>query len=205
VSTIRRIEIPIGIYIFVSMFIIFRYYFGIGKELANVFTSAVVIIATFTLLIGAINLVRYQMRRIQRRESGWYYTPLLLGSAAIFVVLGFVDKSKYLWVQTNLLTTLETAMLSYVGMYMYTATYRAARTRSLDAGVLLFITIILLIDMMPMGAVIFPGIQNVAQWIRQVPNTGSWKAFTIGLGLGLLALMVRTWLGIERAYLGRER
>jgi len=197
-------EIPIALYIFFSVFMLVRYYFDVGKELADVFTSGVIIVTTFTLLIGAYNLTRYHVKNIQMKRSGWYYGLILLGSAAGFLLLGYTDKAKYLWVQTNVLTTLETAMLSYVGMYMFTAMFRAARTRSLDASVLLFITIILMISMMPVGSIIFPGITPISNWIMQVPNTGATKAFTIGLGLGLLALMVRTWLGIERAYLGRS-
>jgi hypothetical protein len=39
-------------------------------------------------------------------------------------------------------------------------------------------------------------------WLKDVPNTGAMRAITIGMGVGLLAVVIRVLLGMERSYLG---
>jgi len=204
VSFLKKTEIPIALYLIFSAIVLIEYFTGIGTSLVNGLNSGLIIVWTFTYLIGAYTLTRHNLNIIQRRRPGWYYSFVLFGSAIIFFILGFADHSKYLWVQTNILTPLQGAMLSYVGMYMYTCMFRGARTRSLDAGVLLLVTILMLIYMMPLGPAVWPGFETIGNWIKNVPNTGAQRAILIGMGLGLLAVMVRTWLGLEKSYLGRS-
>jgi len=201
---LKKTEIPIALYLFFSTIVLLAHFTGIGTSIVDELSSGIIIVWTMTYLIGAYTLTRHNLNIIQRKRPGWYYSLILFGSAIIFFVLGFTDQSKYMWVQTNVLTPLQGAMLSYVGMYMYTCMYRGARTRSLDAGVLLIVTIFMLFYMMPLGPAVWPGFESIGDWINTVPNTGVQRAILIGMGLGLLAVMVRTWLGLEKSYLGRS-
>lgn len=203
-STIKRVEIPIGIFIICSVVVLARYYFGIGTDIVNSLTQNLVIVWTFTYIIGAYSLSKHHIGLIQRRRPGWYYSLILFGSAITFFVLYYINSSMYTWVQTIVLTPLQMAMLSYVGMFMYTVMFRGVRSRSIDAAVLLIVTILLLIYMMPLGPALWPGFQTIGDWINTVPNSGVQRGVLIGIGLGTIALMIRTWLGMEKSYLGGE-
>lgn len=202
-STLRRIEIPIGIFILVSVTVLISRLTGIGKPLADVFTSAVIIVTSFTLVIGVINLGKIHARKVARRDPGWYYGIILFSSAIIFAALNYVDYEKFIWMQMKLLMPLQQAMLSYVGFYYYVALLRGARVRSIDSAILIIVAVLWGIRNMPSGRVFVPIIEPITDFILRTIHAPVQRAFIIGLGTGLLALLARSWLGYERAYLGR--
>jgi len=56
----------------------------------------------------------------------------------------------------------------------------------------------------PIGTIIWSGFPVVGSWIMKTPVVGAQRAFMITFVLGTVAIGVRTLLGMERGYLGRE-
>jgi hypothetical protein len=110
----------------------------------------------------------------------------------------------YDWFWTNLLLPVTIGMFSFAGLYMFIIFFRGARTRSWEAGLLLVVAILLMLYQAPAGPAFWSGFQTIGSWINRVPNTAGFRGITIGVAMGMLALFVRTILGLERAQLGES-
>jgi hypothetical protein len=80
--------------------------------------------------------------------------------------------------------------------------FRGARTRNWVGMLLLISSIITVLRMAPVGEVIWTGFPVIGTWLNAVPNAAVMRAITIGMGIGLIATMVRELLGKETHYLG---
>jgi hypothetical protein len=91
-------------------------------------------------------------------------------------------------------------MFALLAFYLASAAFRAFRTRSLDATVLLIAAVVVMIGRLDDGARL--GIPKLASWINNAPNLVSKRAILIGVGLGMASTALKVVLGIERSYLG---
>lgn len=201
---IKRIEIPIGLFTVVSLFLIGEYFTGIGAGMAKEVIGWGVLLWIFSYLVGYITLLRYHLMRISKKTAGWPYSILLLLCFAVSFITGQVHKPMFDYIFVNILTPLQISMLSYVGFYTYTVLFRGARSRNVYAGVLLAVAVIIMFWQAPAGRGAVPILDPIATWIRDVPNTGAMRAVMLGIGLGIIALFLRTVVGYEKAYVGGE-
>jgi hypothetical protein len=93
-------------------------------------------------------------------------------------------------------------MFSLLAFYLASASFRAFRTRSLDATILLFAAVIVMIGRLDEGASL--ALPDIQRWILDGPNLVSKRAILIGVGLGMASTALKVVLGIERSYLGRS-
>jgi ABC-type dipeptide/oligopeptide/nickel transport system permease subunit len=54
----------------------------------------------------------------------------------------------------------------------------------------------------PYGTAFWMGFESIGNWIKDVPQMAGQRAIIIGMAVGLIAIFVRTILGLERAQLG---
>ncbi len=89
-----------------------------------------------------------------------------------------------------------------IAFFIASASYRAFRVRTKEATVLLITAVLVLLGKAPLGDALINGWGSVADWVLNVPNTGGFRAITIGAVIGAFATGFRIMLGLERAHLG---
>jgi len=98
------------------------------------------------------------------------------------------------------LLPVQATMFALLAFYLASAAFRAFRTRSVDATVLLASAVVVMIGRLDDGSTL--GIPTLARWILDGPNLVAKRAILIGVGLGMTSTALKILLGIERSYLG---
>ena len=118
----------------------------------------------------------------------------------------------------GLLQQMDAAMFSLVAFYILSAAYRAFRARSIEATILLMTALVVMLSFMGLvefawnDAVGSPDpnafannfrLGEIAKWLKDNVQTPSIRGIDFGVGVGLMAMALRLWLGLER--MGGER
>jgi hypothetical protein len=56
----------------------------------------------------------------------------------------------------------------------------------------------------PAGPAFWSGFEAIGDWFKNVPNTAGNRAILIGMAVGMIAVFVRTLLGLERSQIGER-
>jgi hypothetical protein len=169
------------------------------------------IIAGFTLLLGIDSLVSMHLKKLQRKQSGWGYSIMLILGLLLALALGVYSEihygsalafgSPFMYLYTYMMVPLQATMFSLLAFFIASAAYRAFRARTLEASLLLVAAMIVMLGRVPLGAAIWGKLPILAEWIMTVPNAAATRGILIGVSLGALAMSLRILLGIERTYL----
>ncbi len=188
-----------------------------------------VIIAAFALLLGVINVVQGNIKKIEQRKAGWPFAISLLAGLVVMGTFGILSglrvgpfqgiltapdgsMTPFYWMTKNLFNPLQAAMFSLLAFYIASAAFRAFRVRNIDATILIVAAFFVMLGRTPMGEYVFgwlPGgetwMPRMTDWIMAVPNTAAQRGIIIGAALGAASLSLRVILGIERSYLGSDK
>lgn len=188
-----------------------------------------IIIAAFAILLGVINVVQGNTRKIERRVKGWQYSVFLLIGLfvpATFGILGAFNVgvfqgigirpdgsfTPFAWISRFIFQPLQATMFSLLAFYVASAAFRAFRVRNVEATILLVAAVIVMLGRIPLGDYIFaafPGgetwMGRFTEWLMDKPNLAAQRGIIIGAALGAASLSLRVILGIERSYLGLDR
>lgn len=209
-SEVMRRHIPLAI-TFVTGVIMTMEYFTTIESVKTIADTLVTwsIILSACVYIGTINLFRIHGRHVARRSSGqWYYSASLLIMIIVYAVAGLiigVGKPKYLWMIDNVITTMGATMYASLCFYMATGAFRVLRAKNLESSLLLVSAFLVIIGNTPLFVSIFPGFAWIKNWIFDVFVVGSFRAIRIGIGLGAVAIGLKTIFGLETGYLGRKK
>lgn len=184
-----------------------------------------VIIASFALMLGVINVVQSNVRKIEKRHTGWQYGAFLLAgllSMAISGILGTIkvgrfqgigylpdgSRSPFQWGAEFIFTPLQATMFSVLAFFMASAAFRAFRARNTEATILLIAAGVVMLGRIPLGESIMggnPWLAHFTDWLMDWPNAAAQRGIIIGAALGAASLSLRVITGIERTYLGLEK
>jgi hypothetical protein len=198
------------------------------------------VITALSLGLGTYGLVRLHLRNAVQRRPQWGYSLVLL---IAFVVMAFfsiwntmAEKGLFGIERTQLLENaftllfdytliqLDATMFSLIAFYIFSAAYRAFRIRSIEASILMFTAMLVMIGIVPLGKLIsdsigLPAVQTaemrtnpfmlenilynlrlpqIAGWIQETLNAPVQRAIEFGVGIGALAMAIRLWLSLER-------
>ncbi len=208
-----RKEIPLAICFVLSLLYVFANYFTGNPTLATLkstlddwYLSA----AAWACAVGLINLAQIHGRRIAGKKEGWFYSAwLLVCMFGMLFASVFIFKSTkatgWTFMYNQLIAPMNATVYSTLVFYIGSAAYRAFRIRSLEAGILLVVALIMMLGRVPLGAMLLGGNQafaKMADWLLNVPNSAGMRGIQIGACLGGIATALRIMLGIERGYLG---
>ncbi|MBU1082499.1 MAG: hypothetical protein KKB59_18580 [Spirochaetes bacterium] len=193
----------------VGLIIIFSYLLAVPPAVKNVATTlidwATIVIALATGL-GVIFLLRHHVRKIIRRETyEWIYSLIIVISVFILPLLAITSGTNSTLYQAYYNTVISKIGVAVYGIVIFSlsaAAYRAFRVRTLNGLVLMLSGILVMLQIAPIGGVIWSGFPLIGNWIMSVPNKGGFRGIMIAAGFGLLALAFRTIFGYERGYLG---
>jgi hypothetical protein len=185
-----------------------------------------IIIAGFALLLGVVNVVQGNLRRIEKRAPGWPFAVSLLVGLVVMGTFGLLSAFRvgpfqgilaapgggdtpFYWMTRTFFNPLQAAMFSLLAFYVASAAFRAFRVRNVEATILLVAAFVVMLGRTPLGEYALawiPGgarvIPGLTDWIMAVPNTAAQRGIIIGAALGAASLSLRVILGIERSYLG---
>ncbi|MFN4033026.1 MAG: hypothetical protein ACK4ME_05295 [Fimbriimonadales bacterium] len=200
--------------------------------------NALQIIGALALGLGTYGLVRLHLRNVVQKRAQWGYSVVLLVSFVVMAFLSIANSmmdQKLVFEEENAaikqgftllfdytLVQLDAAMFSLIAFYIFSAAYRAFRIRSVEASILMFTAMVVMIGVVPLGAYIsytllgLPeaaapegasfftqvlhnlGLPKIANWVLTQLNAPAQRAIEFGVGIGGLAMAIRLWLSLER-------
>ena len=233
-----RSRLPIWVAVFAGFIPIFAMYvpksFLSGQTgMSQRLDDWLIILAGFALLLGIVNVLQNNFRKIARRESGWFFSVVLLaglfvtGGAGIYGALtkagiGFNpdgSSTPFKYLTDWFFQPLQSTIFALLAFFMASAAFRAFRARNVEATILLIAAGLVMLGRVPILeflTVPFPPLHSTAaaasqamgkltEWIMDVPNGAAQSGIIIGAALGAASMAIRVILGIERGYLGLGR
>lgn len=209
-SEVLRKSIPLGITFIIGSVFLVEWFFVIPemRDVTRLLTDFGMTIAAAALGLGGINLLARHGGYIRKRTpKQWYNSAALIASLLLFIIVGVQQGStgsNYQWIYNYIVVPLTSTMYASIAFFLASASYRALRARTWETTDLLVTGVILLLRNAPIGAVIWGGFPVIGDWLMDVPTAAAYRGVLMGTTLGVLALGVRTLIGMERGYLGRE-
>ena len=224
-----RLRLPLLLTFFAGLIPIVAFFFkdtAIAVKLpSNWLEQDMVIVSGFALLLGVVNVVQGNVRKLERREKGWVYAAVLLFGLVFMGFFGAAGAGRWFglpgignytngtptpfaWGSNYLFTPLQSTMFALLAFYIASAAFRAFRVRNVEATILLIAAVVVMLGRIPIGESMFGGklwLPHFTEWLMQVPNGAAQRGIIIGAALGAASLSLRVILGIERSYLGLEK
>jgi len=206
-SYLRRPDLPVAITFLIGIFVTYSYFTDdkIVAAMSTEVQNIAIIMTSFALGMGAINLILLHMRRAREKKFGWWNSVLVIVVLAIVVPYGVaftIRDSAYNFFFMNVYSPLDTAVFSFLGFYICSAMFRAFRIRNRDAAILMVAGILVMLKNIPLGSVIWEGFTDLGNWVMNVPNVAGTRGLTIGVAIGGIAIALRILFGLERRHLG---
>jgi len=261
------------------------------KALEEVFPQWIQIIMTFTMILGAFSLIRFNFQKIARKQNGWGYSVVLLTGFFVMTILGLISGSwpalepkfeagarfrcladnrlsdeevevvnvkvtkegaKIVTIRSNKLDvnnkpiikdvsadrlktpimsninifqqvmfegvfkSAQSTMFALLAFFVASASFRAFRIKSKEAGLLMFSAFIVMLGNVPLGNMLsnifsyipligkFLDIAAIKEWIMAYPSSAAQSAILIGAMLGYISSSLKIIFGVERSHLGGE-
>ena len=150
---------------------------------------------------GTIVLLRtHAMRVIKRREGEWVYSIVIIVGVLIFPLMYLTigpNSSLYTTFYSTVNATIGASIYGLVLFTLVGAMYRTFRARRLNGLLLMFAAIMVMLQIAPIGEVIWSGFPIIGSWIIDYPMVGAYRGIMIASAFGALAIAFRTLLGYE--------
>jgi len=189
-----------------------------------------IIVAGFALLLGIVNVLQTNLRKISRREKGWPFSIVLLLGLVVtggFGVYGAISgqgigfrpdgsATPFKYMADTFFQPLQSTIFALLAFFMASAAFRAFRARNTEATILLIAAGLVMLGRVPIleflaapfaplqpaAAAASAGFGKLTEWIMNTPNGAAQSGIIIGAALGAASMAIRVILGIERGYLG---
>jgi hypothetical protein len=168
-------HIPILVVTVVGILTLFGWFIDnptVGSFVNDHATQWFDILASFAIILGALNLMKLQGRKIIKRQAGWPYSVFAILGFVFAIIAGFIikgndavawgahvtsDGTMFKWLFDHIFTPLSATMFALLAFFVASASYRAFRIRNLEATLLLASGIIIMIGRVPIGS-------NISTW-----------------------------------------
>ena len=129
------------------------------------------ILASFAIILGALNLIKLQVQKILYQKPGWIYSVVAVMGFIFAITAGFfvkgvddsvaqwgahvtTDGTLFKWMFDYMFSPMSATMFSLLAFFVASASYRAFRIRNFEATLLLVSGIIIMVGRVPIGSVI---------------------------------------------------
>jgi hypothetical protein len=149
-------------------------------------------------------LTIFHTKKVGTRGSEWYYSIVYVVAFVVTAGLGVLNvrDTTFLWIYNNMTSPIGAALYSLTAFYITSAAYRVLRARNWNAAVLLVCALVVLLMLIPIGAILFPPVVPLGEWIRSFPSGAGFRGMIIGTSLGIMGLGVRVFMGRQKEHLG---
>lgn len=167
-----------------------------------------VIIAAFAIVLGFINVLSVHIGKLTSRESGWFYSLVLILSAVAVLVVGLGELIFYpeegLWgplmapIFIWVIVPLQAATAALLPFILTYAAYRMLQLGRQGGGFIFLIsTLVVLIGQVPLPG-LGAGLEDFRDvWLSWLAIPGL-RAVLIGVALGISMTALRLIMGIDR-------
>jgi hypothetical protein len=208
-----RTQFPLLVCAIIGIFMMVQYFVPVLLPVYERINDYLQIVVAFSIVLGVASVIHRHGTRLKargpegKRRSDWPYSLAVVVSMIFMLLAGFIggrDRGSLFQTLFNaVLLPVQATMFALLAFYLASAAFRAFRTRSLDATVLLVAAVIVMIGRLDDGKSL--GIPTLSRWIQDGPNLVSKRAILLGVGLGMASTALKVVLGIERSYLGTGR
>jgi hypothetical protein len=199
-----RLQLPLFICLIAGLFMAVQYFMPAALPAYNRMNDYLQIVYAFSIVLGVASVVHRHGGRLRRRRKDWPYSLAAIASMVLMLAAGFLGgrgrESLFQQLFNAILLPVQATMFALLAFYLASASFRAFRTRSLDATVLLVSAVIVMIGRLDDGQTLH--LPDISRWILNSPNLVAKRAILIGVGLGMASTALKVVLGIERSYLG---
>jgi len=197
------VAIAVGLLILLALFTPIELFDTIGTRLID----SAVIVASFALFLGVINVLRVHARKIQKGESGRVYSIVLIVAMLTVLAIGLPSSPDQPsgpsqpiieWIFANIQAPIQASLSALLVFFVITAAYRLLLIRNLESAVMLVVVLLVLIGQAVVG--LFPVLPELKDWLLDVPAMAGLRGILLGVALGAILTGVRLLLGVERPY-----
>lgn len=179
------------------------------------------IVVAFAFLLGLISLFFSHYNKIARKADGWGYSLFVFIGFLAMVLPSYFSHGKQMtdagltplgWSFKFIYNALSGTMFAVLAFYIVSTAYRSFRIKSMQAFVLFVAAFILILGKVPLGQIIWDsalgwtriGIDQVIEWIMQVPAVAGKRGIMIGISIGAIVTSLKIIFGIEKQYMGKD-
>jgi hypothetical protein len=200
-------QIPMILTAVIGLLMIIEFFFPMPASVTSLnvtLRSFVTIISATALILGTIVLTIFHTKKVGTRGSEWYYSIVYVVAFVVTAGLGVLNvrDTTFLWIYNNMTSPIGAALYSLTAFYITSAAYRVLRARNWNAAVLLVCALVVLLMLIPIGAILFPPVVPLGEWIRSFPSGAGFRGMIIGTSLGIMGLGVRVFMGRQKEHLG---
>jgi hypothetical protein len=204
---IVKMQIPLILTAVIGLLMIIEFFFPMPASVTSLnvtLRSFVTIISAAALILGTLVLTIYHGKKIGTKGSEWYYSIVYVLAFVVTAGLGVLNvrDTTFLWIYNNMTSPIGAALYSLTAFYITSAAYRVLRARNLNSAVLLVCALVILLMLIPIGAILFPPVLPLGTWIRDFPSGAGFRGMIIGTSLGIMGLGVRVFMGRQKEHLG---
>ncbi len=179
---------------------------GAVADMGGTLAQWVAVLVGFALLVGLGNLVKVHIGRVIKRDEGWFYSLIVVGSALAVLGLGLSSSgpgdASVAWVFQWVYQPLGAAIFSLLAFFLTTALFRSFRARSGQTLLLLVVAFVVVLGQAPFStAPPLDSLVSVKDWILDYPALAGIRAIILGVAFGAIATTLRVLLGFDRPYL----
>jgi len=211
-SWIRRREIPLVLCSSIVLVFIAAFFLEIPilDSVTSDLNSWDIIIISFSMLVGGINIVMIRIREIQRNKDTTVkaLNVWLLLLMSFFTIFGLLPPMTlhptFTLLFETFYTPINSAVYSLLAFYITSAAFRAFKGRTFYTSVFLISGVLMMLYNAPLGGAVWPGFISIGNWIIEVPSMAAQRGVAIGIGIGILGTTLRTILARETSWLGKE-
>ena len=201
--------IPILITAITMSILIIEYFYAGGKQFTIITQELqrwAIIVAGFALCLATCDLLLHHIPNINKRKEDWPYSVVLIGTILTVIIVGLVGEvtGPIQWIVITFLQPAQQVIMFLMNLYILVMFYRAMRVRDINTAGCFIALILSLFYFASWGPLIFPGINNIGPFFRDVINLSASRAYIILITVGLSILGIRYLLGLETRYLGRS-
>jgi len=205
---------PLVIIWVVAFIILFSHYYPgtVMDSISSTLYNWGIIAGSVIIWVGLINVCYYAYRDLKRKAPGrWYFAAFQLLIIILILASGFGQgETSYQpgantiinWLFNNVYQIGAMTVSAMSGLYCVTATYRAFRARSAEAALFIIAGIFVMLRNAPIGGVIWAGFPIIGEWVVSTIYDGIIKTLYVCMAIGILAYVIRYYMGKEKAALG---
>lgn len=197
------VAILVGIVVLVSLLTRYPLFDALGLYLVDV----AIVVATFALFLGIVNVIRVHARKLRERPSDRLYSLVLLVVLFLVLIFGLLpvwgEPSGALqpvvqWLFENVQLPIQASLSALLVFFLVTAAYRLLSLRNAESAVMLIVVLLVLLGQAAAG--LFRPLSAIRDWIVAVPALAGIRGILLGVSLGAVLTGIRLLLGVERPY-----
>lgn len=181
-------------------------FFPVLADVQTLLLNWAIILMGVAALVGIFNLITVHTDKIRRRETGSFYSAILVFFLMGTFFLGLILRPEHGLmgvVMNGIIIPVEAALMGLLSISLLYAAIRLLRRRTdMMSVIFLIVAALVMLGSATLPFVNLPILGITSRWITQVLALGGARGILIGVALGTLMTGLRVLFGVDRPYGG---